>query len=132
MPDEYYIEAMHPAGEIYNERKGAADGVLSAATVVPGLGMLPAGVNVVLYELEGEHKNAAIATGEGPAAGLFGWFGKARKAKQLADAERLAAEAKASATAAKAGGTAAKAEEARSAATSGGGAGGRGGEGGVE
>ena len=116
MPDEYYIEAMQPAGEIYNERKGAAHGVLSTAAVVPGLGMLPAGVNAVLYELEGEHKNAAIATCEGALAGLFGWFGKARKAKQLADAERLATEAKASASAAKAGGTAAKAEETLAAA----------------
>jgi hypothetical protein len=98
-PDEYYDTLLEPAGAEYNERKGAAHGVLSAAAGVPGVGVLPAGVNAVLYEAEGEHGKAALATGEGVAAGMFGWFGRAQKAKQvaekakqLADAERAAAE----------------------------------------
>jgi hypothetical protein len=108
-PDEYYNAGLAPAGEVYNERKGAAHGVLSVASGVPGVGMLPAGVNAVLYEAEGEHGKAAVSVGEGAAAGMFGWFNKARKAKQLAEAERLAAEAKAGGTAARAGETAAAA-----------------------
>ena len=65
VPDEYYNAAMEPAGQVYNERKGAAHGVLSAASGVPGVGMLPGGVNAVLYEAEGEHGKAAMAAGEG-------------------------------------------------------------------
>ena len=109
-PDEYYNAAMEPAGQVYNERKGAAHGVLSAASGVPGVGMLPGGVNAVLYEAEGEHGKAAMAAGEGAAAGIFGWLGKAGKAKQIVDAERAAAQTT------RAGQTAAKAEETLAAA----------------